>query len=70
MYIFKHPFPLKKREKGSPGRRLIWGLSVFAYRLEGGLFKLYWGGGELMQKKGSPRDFYQISCGNGISELH
>ena len=41
-----------KREKGSPGHRLIWGLSICAYRVEGD---------GLMQKKGSPQDFYQIS---------
>ena len=27
-----------------------------------GCFQLYWGGGGLMQKKGSPQDFYQISA--------
>ena len=50
-----------KREKGSPGHRLIWGLSICAYWVEGDASNYIWGGGGLMQKKGSPQDFYQIS---------
>lgn len=33
-----------KREKGSPGHRLIWGLLICAYRVEGGWFHLFWRG--------------------------
>ena len=51
-----------KREKGSPGHRLIWGLSICAYWVEGDASNYIWrGGGGLMQKKGSPQYFDQIS---------
>ena len=41
--MYQASFPPRipnKREKGTPGRRLIWGLSICAYGVEGGWFHI------------------------------
>ena len=57
-------FPSYPKQKG---KRITWsqvnlGTVNLCLSGGGGWFQLYWGGGGgLMQKKGSPQDFYQIS---------